>query len=102
MAQEKKPKTWRDEAISFGYKELEGIHTLYDDTIVIIATVYNHMVKKVLFDNGSVSDVLFYDIMKKLGISDDQLKYFPTPLTGFENESVKVQGVIGLPVTLGK
>ena len=39
--------------------------------------------------------------MKKLGILDDQLKPFPIPLVGFENEKVKVQGVVTLPLTLG-
>ena len=40
--------------------------------------------------------------MKKLGILDDQLKPFPIPLVGFENEKVKVQGVVTLPLTLGE
>ena len=77
MAQEKKPRTWKDEAISFSSKDLEGVHTPYDDMIVITAIVYNHVVKRVIFDISSASDVLYYDAMKKLGISDDQLKPFP-------------------------
>ena len=90
MTHEKKPRTWKDEAISFGLKNLEGVHTPYDDTIVITATIYNHVVKRVLFDNGCANDVLYYNAMKKLGISEDQLKTFPKPLVGFENEKVKV------------
>ena len=61
MAQDKKPKTWNDEAISFGIEDLEGIHTPHDDAIVITTTIYNHVVKRVLFDNGHTSDVLYYD-----------------------------------------
>ena len=71
MAQEKKPMTWKDEAISFGSKDLEGVHILHDDMIMITTTIYNHMVKRVLFNNCSVNDALYYDAMKKLGISDD-------------------------------
>ena len=71
MVQEKKPRTWKDEAISFNLEDLEGVHTPHDDEIVITTTIYNHVVKKVLFNNGSASDVLYYDAMKKLGISDD-------------------------------
>ena len=77
MAQEKKPRTWKNEAISFGVEDLEGIHTLHDDAIVITTTIYNHAVKRVFFDNGNASDVLHYDAMKKLGIFNDQLKPFP-------------------------
>ena len=57
-------------------------------------------ITRVLFDNGSASDMLYYDAMKKLGISDDQLKPFPMPLIEFGNEEVKVQGVVTLPLTL--
>ena len=66
-----KLRTWKDEAISFSAKDLEGVHTPHDDAIVITVTIYNHVVKRVLFDNGSASDVLYYDAIKKLGISDD-------------------------------
>ena len=60
------------------------------------------MVKRVLFNSGSASDVLFYDTTKKLGISNDHLKSFPMPLIGFGNEKVKVQGVVTLSLTLGE
>ena len=93
--------TWKDEEISFGLGNMEGIHAPYDDAIMIIATMYNHVVKTILFDNGSASDVLYYDAMKNLGILDDQLKPFPMPLVGFKNKEVKVQGVVTLPLTLG-
>ena len=60
------------------------------------------MVKRFLFDNGSASNVLYYEAMKKLGLSDDQLKPFLMPLVGFRNKEVKVQGVVTLPLTLGE
>ena len=77
MAQKKKPRTRKDEAISFSSKDLERVHTSHEDTIMITATIYNHVVKRVFFDNVIASDVLYYDAMKKLGILDDQLKPFP-------------------------
>ena len=61
MAQEKKTRTWKDEAISFSSKNLEEVYTPYEDAIVIIAIIYNHVVKRVFFNNGSASDVLYYD-----------------------------------------
>ena len=70
--------------------------------IVTIATIYNHVVKRVLFENGKASDVLYYDAMKKLGISNNQLKSFPMLLIGFGNEEVKVQGIVTLSLTLGE
>ncbi|OMO90118.1 S-locus glycoprotein [Corchorus olitorius] len=72
---EKRPMTWKDEPISFGPEDFEGIQTPHDDAIIISATVYNHTVRRILFDNGSASDVLYYDAMKKLGIP---AKTFPS------------------------
>ena len=40
--------------------------------------------------------------MKKLGIFNDQLKPFPMSFIGFKNEKGNVQGVVTLPLTLGK
>ena len=57
---------------------------------MIATTIYNHMVKRVLLDNGNESEVLYYDVMKRLGILDDQLKSFLMPLIGFRNKKVKV------------
>ena len=65
---------------------LERVHTSHDDAIVITATIYNHVVKRVLFSNGDASDVIYYDTMKKLGISDNQLKPFLASLNEFGNE----------------
>ena len=83
-------------------EDLERVHTPYGNAIMITAIIYKHMVKRVLFDDGSASDILYYDTMKKLGISDDQLKLFPMSLIGFGNEKMKVQGVITLSLTLGE
>ena len=78
----------------FSSEDLEGVHAPHDDAIVITAIIYNHVVKRFLFDNGSASNVLYYEAMKKLGLSDDQLKPFLMPLVGFRNKEVKVQGVV--------
>ena len=59
MSQEKKPRTWKDEAISFGMEDLKGVHTPHDDAIVITATIYNHVVKRILFDNGSAKAMCY-------------------------------------------
>ena len=84
MAQEKKSRTWKRGHQCDRRRNLQSRG------------------KRVLFDNGSASDVLYYDAMKKLGISDDHLKPFPMPLVGFGNEEVKVQGVVTLPLTLSE
>ncbi|OMO77926.1 Retrotransposon gag protein [Corchorus olitorius] len=90
----KRPKSWKDEPISFSTEDLEGIEFPHDDAIVISAVVYNHIVKRIYFDNGSASDVLYHSTMKSMNISEDRLKPYPAPLVGFGNEEVLVLGTI--------
>ena len=52
-------------------EDLKRVHTPHDDATVITAIIYNHVVKRVFFDNGSANVVLYYDAMKKLEILDD-------------------------------
>ncbi|OMO62054.1 Retrotransposon gag protein [Corchorus capsularis] len=97
----KKPKSWKDKPISFSTEDLEGIEFPHDDAIVISAVVYNHIVKRIYFDNGSASDVLYHSTMKSMNILEDKLRPYPAPLVGFGNEEVPVLGTISLPITLG-
>ncbi|KAK3038736.1 hypothetical protein RJ639_028343 [Escallonia herrerae] len=61
----------------------------------------NFDVKRVLVDNGSSAEVLFYDAFKKMNILTDRLQKMDTPLYGFSNQPVAVKGIIALPVTIG-
>ena len=97
----KRAKSWKDDPISFSVEDLKGIEFPHDDAIVFNAVVYNHLVKRIYFDSGSACDVLYYDAMKNMGISEDKLKPYPAPLVGFVNEQVPVLGTITLPLTLG-
>ncbi|KAK6117276.1 hypothetical protein DH2020_048987 [Rehmannia glutinosa] len=58
-ARGKRPQT--DESIRFTDEDLEGILTPHDDPMVVSLTIANYEVKRVLVDNGSSIDILFYD-----------------------------------------
>ncbi|KAK3029308.1 hypothetical protein RJ639_038406 [Escallonia herrerae] len=57
--------------------------------------------KRVVVDNGSSAEVLFYDAFKKINIPTYHLQKMDTPLCGFSNHPVTVEGVIALPVVVG-
>ncbi|KAK3028113.1 hypothetical protein RJ639_039807 [Escallonia herrerae] len=61
----------------------------------------NFDVKHVLIDNRSSAEVIFYDAFKKMNISTDRLQKMDTPLYGFSNQPVAVEGIIALPVVIG-
>ncbi|KAK3019473.1 hypothetical protein RJ639_005157 [Escallonia herrerae] len=87
--------------ISFSDDDLKGVKTPHDDPLVITIKAGNFDVKRVLVDNGSSAEVLCYDAFKKMNIPTDRLRKMDTPLYGFSNHPVAVEGVIALPVAIG-
>ncbi|KAK6153353.1 hypothetical protein DH2020_012992 [Rehmannia glutinosa] len=90
-----------DESITFTDEDLEGIFTPRDDPMVVSLTIANYEVKRVLVDNGSSADILFYDAFEKMRIGRELLKPMKTPLVGFTGEAVEPEGIITLPLTVG-
>ncbi|XP_074327692.1 uncharacterized protein LOC141665603 [Apium graveolens] len=62
----------------------------------------NFGVHRAMVDNGRSADVLTYDAYKKLGLLDRELTSTGGHLYGFTGNSIRVKGMIRLPVTLGE
>ncbi|KAK3000846.1 hypothetical protein RJ639_021353 [Escallonia herrerae] len=81
--------------------EIGDIKTPHDDPLVVTLRVGNFDVKKILVDNGSSAEVLFYEAFQKMNIPSDRLRKMDTPLYGFSNHPIAVEGIIALPVAIG-
>ncbi|KAK3039055.1 hypothetical protein RJ639_028506 [Escallonia herrerae] len=57
--------------------------------------------KRILMDNGSSAEVLFYEAFQKMNIPPDRLRKIDTPLYDFSNHPVDCEVIIALPVTVG-
>ncbi|KAK3036041.1 hypothetical protein RJ639_030742 [Escallonia herrerae] len=101
QAPNKKQKTEPVATITFSDKDSKGIKTPHDDPLVITIKAGNFDVKRVLVNNGSSAEVLFYDAFKKMNILTDCLRKIDTPLYGFSNQLVAVEGIIALAVAIG-
>ncbi|KAK3022835.1 hypothetical protein RJ639_046655 [Escallonia herrerae] len=101
QAPNKKLKTVPVAAITFSNEDSKDIKTPHDDPLVITVRAGNFDVKRVLIDNGSSIEILFYDAFKKMNIPTDRLRKMDTPLYGFSNHPVAVGGIITLPVAIG-
>ncbi|KAK3018404.1 LOW QUALITY PROTEIN: hypothetical protein RJ639_004703 [Escallonia herrerae] len=98
---DKKPKTVPVAAITFSDEDSKDIQTPHDDPLVITVRAGNFDIKRVLIDNGSSVEILFYDAFKKMNIPTDRLRKMDTPLYGFSNHPVAAEGIIALPVAIG-
>lgn len=59
-----------------------------DEALVIFANVRGFEVKSVLVDNGSSTDVLYYDAFKRMGLDEMKPMLVDTPLIRFSRESM--------------
>ena len=53
-------RSMNEPAISFTDEDAERIHHPYDDAIVITLLIADYTTKRVLVDNGSSTDILYY------------------------------------------
>ena len=72
------------------------------DTLVIIAMVGNNNVHRILVDNESSIDILYYQAFQKMSLKNSDLRPSPNLIYGFTEDSVTPMGVIILPRTVGE
>jgi hypothetical protein len=72
--------------LEFLEEDAKEVSMPHDDALVVTVTVANHIVHRVLVDNGSSADILYWTIFQQLGIVREKLKPFVSPLVGFTGE----------------
>ena len=79
------PRSWitDEQAITFMNDDAERVHHPHDDTIVITLLLTNYTTRRVLVENGSLADILYYLAFQQMGLGLDQLHLVNTPLVRF-------------------
>jgi len=67
-----------------------------DDPMVITVEIENYAVKKVLVDQGSSVDILYWATYQKLQLPDTAMVLYDEPIYGFSGEQVSTRGYIDL------
>ena len=97
------PKIVRRESPIIGFSEEDArhLHHPHDDTLVVSVRIGDYNVHRVLVDNGSSADILYYPAFQQMGI--DRARLIPTnaPLVGLGRTKVFPLGVVTLSVTVG-
>ena len=90
--------------ISFSEKDEEEIFYPHHDALVLELRMSVHSITRILIDNGSSADVLFYSTFLAMGYDPKKLLpcYTPTQLTGFSGNPVFPIGYVTIPVIFGK
>ena len=90
-----------EQPITFTDEDAERIHHPHDDAIVITLLIADYTTRRVLVDNGSSADILYYPAFQQMRIGRDQLCPVNSPLVGFGEMKVQPVGTISLPVVVG-
>ena len=69
--------------ICFSDEEAERIHHPHDDAIVITLLIADYTTRRVLVDNGSSADILYYPAFQQIRLGRDLLRPACSPLIGF-------------------
>ena len=90
-----------EQVITFTDEETERIHHPYDDAIVITLLIANYTTRRVLMDNGSLMDILYYPYFQQMRLGRDQLRLVNSPLVGFGGMRVQPVCTVTLSVVVG-
>ena len=84
--------------IGFSEEDARRLHHPHDDALVVSVRIGDYNVHRMLVDNGSLADILYYPAFQQMGI--DKARLIPTnaPLVGFGGTRVLPLGAITLSV----
>ena len=87
--------------IGFSEENARCLHHPHDDALVVSVRVGDYNVHRMLVDNGSSANILYYPAFQQMGI--DRARLIPTnaPLVGFGGTRVFPLGAVTLSVTMG-
>ena len=80
--------------IVFNDDDLEGTIQPHDNALMVTARINGFIVKRVLIDQGSGAEVMYPDLFKGLGLKNENLSKYDTPLVGFNSQMVIPEGQI--------
>lgn len=87
--------------IIFNDSDLIGVTLPHSDPLVIELHVNRFVVERVFIDQGSTSEVMYYETFVRLGLNQSDLSPAPHPLFGFNANPEYPLGRITLPVRAG-
>ena len=87
--------------IGFSKEDARRFHHPYDNALVVSIRVGDYNTYRVLVDNGSSADILYYPTFQQMRIDRERLVPTNAPLIGFRGTKVYPLGVVTLPITIG-
>ncbi|XP_014515666.1 uncharacterized protein LOC106773495 [Vigna radiata var. radiata] len=87
--------------ITFSDEDFHAPDLEQDDPMVITAMIAKYQVNKVLVDQGSSANILYWKTFRQMEISEDAIMPFNEQIVGFVGERVDTKGYVDLRTSLG-
>ncbi|XP_011100876.1 uncharacterized protein LOC105178990 [Sesamum indicum] len=91
-----------EQEIVFGDRDVGERAGANNDPMVIKMDIANFTVHKVLVDNGSSTDIIFREVIRKMDLYSVKLEPVRMPLVGLGGAEVESLDTIDLPVSIGE
>jgi len=88
--------------ITFTDADFQGIDPAQDDPMVITVEIENFAVMKMLVNQESSVDILYWKTFKKLQIFESRVQHYEDQIVGFSGERVSTRGYIDLYTKFGE
>ena len=83
--------------VGFSEEDARRLHHPHDDALVVSIQIEDYNMHRVLIDNGSSVDILYYLALQQMGISTERLVPTNAPLVGFRGTRVLPLGQLHYP-----
>ena len=83
-------------AITFTYEDARRLHHPHNDAIVITLMITNYTTRRVLVNNGSSANILYYLAFQQMSVSKELLCPINVLLIGLRGTKVPPVGTISL------
>lgn len=87
--------------VTFTLEDLVGIDLPHNEPLVIELHIDVNEVTRIQIDTGSLVNVIFRDVLKKMELHEKDIKPSIRPLTGFEENTMMISRIIKMPIYIG-
>ena len=87
--------------IGFSEEDARRLHHSHNNALVVSIRVEDYNMHRVLVDNGSLANILYYLAFQQMGIGREQLIPTNAPLISFRGTRVFPLGAVTLSIVVG-
>ncbi|RDX93632.1 hypothetical protein CR513_24071, partial [Mucuna pruriens] len=88
--------------ITFNKRDMRYDPHRHDEPMVILVVVAEYKVERVLIDQGSLANILYWSTYMKIGLKPIEMEPCVGKLYGFIGEKVDIRGAVELETTFGE